>query len=994
MTEGSAPDVLTVVADDALGGADTNDAGVITWSGLKERLRAAFTPNDVVASPVELRLALAAVAADVASADPWLAPMARRGGRAFRGVVDAMDDALGALTGRHDALSRVARGQGEAAERARLLERISLAHQRALAAAGRCDPRRLAERLTASVARADAADVARVLSALRVRTVGVVLLSIDDARLLRALDASLSRLGGGVSVDLPVFERPLDAERERDPLDTVIDALAAALDSAPQTTAIIPVMGELGPGGSPSPSGSAEIVVLRPLDVAGQGRAIGRRVHAALERGVPPADILVALASDDDTAAVAIVRGLEEHGIRAHDRRRRRRHRSHLVATVFRALDVAARGLSRTDVALLLRSSYLDASRLTPGLDESAARALLADAARALEETETAAAADPVARLHATVLAAHALPSGRRDDAARLVVRVATPLARLAEAVTRPALVAALRQVIGEIGLSPGEPPTVDRPEAWDIENRAAWAHDADGWKALMSTLDEYDTALARWSLVVATASVEDLRHELAWALGRRDVASPPDASAVAIVRLADVASKGAKVLVIADAHADAWPEACPRSALIRPELDGAIQRALDPAFRPLGEVGPSMVLAATALAASTAHEVVVSYVAHGHDGDVRSPAPLVTWLRPRSGIPGEGTPLVRTTHDASTVRRATRERLREETFNLELGEDHPLTATLPLAAPYADALREETGGGARLVSASAIEDLASCVFRGFVTTVLRPRQGEVRRDAVDPRKTGQLLHRALEAAFLATKDLWTQRPRDAVAIRERAAAAASRVIGAAAVSSDPGGITADRLQRHVDAIIEWSLADEAWDFALAEQPFGEPGGWPAVVLERNGQRVAVRGRIDRVDVASGRHDVRVVDYKTRERAASTDTALLGDEKFQVALYARAAEVALGRSPAMGLYLSGERLRPGDLPAKADLRWQSAHERLGNERRFEEAILDVVQTLRQGELSVRPRRLASCGTCAYDGVCRKPRFAPPAATDDDAEDDP
>jgi ATP-dependent helicase/DNAse subunit B len=187
--------------------------------------------------------------------------------------------------------------------------------------------------------------------------------------------------------------------------------------------------------------------------------------------------------------------------------------------------------------------------------------------------------------------------------------------------------------------------------------------------------------------------------------------------------------------------------------------------------------------------------------------------------------------------------------------------------------------------------------------------------------------------------------------------------------------------------------VLEWSIADERWDFALAEQAFGEEGAWESLVLSRAGVRVALRGRVDRVDVAHDSGEVRVIDYKTKERSAESHTAALGATRFQIALYGRVAGAAMARAGAEGLYLGLQRLRPGGAPKRHEERWAEVHELTDGVPGFERRVLDLVGELRRGEVAVRPYEAASCAHCDFDGVCRKPRFAPAAPLDESETDD-
>jgi RecB family exonuclease len=459
-------------------------------------------------------------------------------------------------------------------------------------------------------------------------------------------------------------------------------------------------------------------------------------------------------------------------------------------------------------------------------------------------------------------------------------------------------------------------------------------------------------------------------------------------------------------VVVVADADAESWPDARLRAELVPPELLDRLTEASDPALRPIVQCGPAAVVARLALATTRAERLIFTYRVRDDDGEGRSPAALVASLGDRARTTvwrAEPTPhrplserdwrlgeLARVPGLSLSLaphadRRARIERLREESFNCDIGAQHPLFPTLPRGEPFLSILTEETGGGTRPLAAIATDGLAACLFKGFVGEVVRARRPREAHDVADARELGQIIHAAVEAAFRATASLWAARPRDEDEVLRVGLLAAERVLAPERRGSALARAGAPAARKAVRAVLEWSLADLTWDFACAEQPFGEEGAWDAVVLEGDGRKLALRGRIDRVDVAHEGSAVRVIDYK---KAATAHTTALGTTKFQLLLYGRAAQTGLARSRTEGLYLAAERLRIGALPSLAEKKWADAHEIVVGMPRFERRLLDLVGQLRRGDLSVRPHSLASCTHCDFDGVCRKPRFTPPPPTED------
>jgi hypothetical protein len=296
-----------------------------------------------------------------------------------------------------------------------------------------------------------------------------------------------------------------------------------------------------------------------------------------------------------------------------------------------------------------------------------------------------------------------------------------------------------------------------------------------------------------------------------------------------------------------------------------------------------------------------------------------------------------------------------------------------------------------ETGGGERALAVTSLERFATCAFQGFAQHVLRARRERSLREIPDARESGTLMHRALAMAFKATADLWRQRPRDATRIRAIALEECDGVLRAEAVASPLRKLALARVRDAVAATIEWSLADETWDFVRAEQTFGDGrrASWPALVLDDGATRLAVRGSIDRVDEGHGRAAVRAIDYKSSKRAAESGMRGLGDTAFQVALYAHVAADALHAAERVGVYVAAP--RPDSVGAKLkkdfDAKWTALDER-GRVTPLEARALDVVRRVRLGAIAPRPADESACTTCDSSGACRKPRFAI-AREDDD-----
>jgi hypothetical protein len=212
-------------------------------AGLRERL----VPDAVPASPIAVEVAVSGLLVEIAETTPWLSRIVERGGRAqaeiVLAVVRALDEArrmlwFEPLMSMRDMESPLDRG-------ALLLADVAFALDRVLARAGLVDPTAEAEMVAGAIVKASSSDVALAVGAHKIVAAGISSWLPADLVLWRALDAKLSFAGGSATIELVAFDRPLDAERERDPLERCIDAVAEALDGAPRTRAIAPVLGDL-----------------------------------------------------------------------------------------------------------------------------------------------------------------------------------------------------------------------------------------------------------------------------------------------------------------------------------------------------------------------------------------------------------------------------------------------------------------------------------------------------------------------------------------------------------------------------------------------------------------------------------------------------------------------------------------------------------------------------------------------------------------------------
>jgi RecB family exonuclease len=293
-----------------------------------------------------------------------------------------------------------------------------------------------------------------------------------------------------------------------------------------------------------------------------------------------------------------------------------------------------------------------------------------------------------------------------------------------------------------------------------------------------------------------------------------------------------------------------------------------------------------------------------------------------------------------------------------------------------------------------RILSAGALETYGDCAMRWLVERELRP---EALEPQPEPIVRGNLMHDVLERLL---RRLGGPVSADSL---QRARTILDELLGelgpAAAASLAPGRpevVRAGAL-RAIEADLRRYLEHEAraggeWRPDGLELRFGFDGGDPAdgpdslppLELEADGQRLLLRGMIDRVDVdPAGRAVVR--DYKSgAARPEHQGARWSADRRLQVALYMLVVRELLGREPVGGFY---QPLRGEDLRARGIFRKGVAIGGVvatdGREAQELDSELDgaakravaLAAALRSGGLTPCPQNCSRDG-CAYPGICR------------------
>jgi ATP-dependent helicase/DNAse subunit B len=285
------------------------------------------------------------------------------------------------------------------------------------------------------------------------------------------------------------------------------------------------------------------------------------------------------------------------------------------------------------------------------------------------------------------------------------------------------------------------------------------------------------------------------------------------------------------------------------------------------------------------------------------------------------------------------------------------------------------------------LLSAGALETYADCPIKWLVERELQPRRLEP--DA-EPLVRGSYMHDVLEQVLMQLGRAVTQESLpQALEILDRV------------LADQPPPILPGRPEQLRRAAAEAIAADlrrylrhEAatgcdWEPLRLELRFGfgeEEESLPPLQLGVGAERIAVRGAIDRVDVASDGRRAVVRDYKSGGvRTEYQGGRWSSERRLQVALYMLAVRELLGLDPVAGLYqpLGGRDLRARGVfldgePIGGELVGTDGRDREELEAGLGDAAaraISLAARLRRGDVTPCPETCSREG-CAYPGICR------------------
>ena len=295
-------------------------------------------------------------------------------------------------------------------------------------------------------------------------------------------------------------------------------------------------------------------------------------------------------------------------------------------------------------------------------------------------------------------------------------------------------------------------------------------------------------------------------------------------------------------------------------------------------------------------------------------------------------------------------------------------------------------------------MSARRLERFGGCPFAFLAGDLLGLEPVEEPSRDLGPLDLGLICHALLErffAALAAAKEAGRLSQENRAAAQALLAQVAEQYFADLEARGRVGSPALWKVQRRkvlrdLAALVDWHAAARemaAWRPAHTEVAFGAagagavapPGRHEPIRLTTAHGTLALRGRIDRIDLAAEGDGWQVVDYKSGS-SAPTPAAMQAGTSFQLPVYLWAAGELLGR-PADGVtqafFLPVRKpRRTGLLTTKATDKHPegTAGPALDLARRYIENFLDA---MRQGKFPVLPRSEDACSArCPFREICR------------------
>lgn len=803
------------------------------------------------------------------------------------------------------------------------------------------------------------------------------------------------RGGRGVRLRVPRFEEGL----EEDPVARVGEDLERRLADEPDAFDLEWFEAKR----------AAKTNVVEAHGDAAEARGAARAVRAALDQGARPDRILIVVPSRDEAFLEPLRAALREAGVPASEAWGAPVRQAPEARTVLSLLAMTVGRLDRDSIVELLRTPGLHPGSLVRERDEASAVDRAARLAARLGELPVV--QDRDGKLFVEVLRAATEGTERDGDRDFWMVSAMEKLAENLELLRRgdtvERFVTDVLAVVERLRL--GDPSASEIHQALASRRGATFecamraiGEGAVAVRAVREALEGIRDAHRTLGLESERADIAALTFELEQGLSSVRTAARGAAGRAGVVRIGELREAlGVPHDLLVVTRLSGRGYAPPPSSTL---LDEATRRALPAPRRPRSARERAIIREAElAWALASADEVTLTYSSTDDAGREAEPPHREIPLALSRGAAHRIEPASRVSASAShlSVRAAQLERLSsgepppaDLIARVRVELDRQAFFADPSAAPgpftglvqpaWASTLAERVGGTSpeRAVGVTFAERAFLCPFRAFADRVLRARRAEEIQDMLAPRERGDLLHKALYAAFEADRES----PPSAT-IEARIETARAEIHRALDVDGFTSALRREGRSRTArDALLVFSdeiAAEQTFFYIQGERKFAasEPDPWGALVLEtEDGGRVFIEGRIDRIDATPDRRAVRVVDYKTgRPRSKRAQN---GD--FQIPLYALVAK-RLGAHEVSGVYVA---IGPGGV---ATISPSKESERvLGGDALEEVSSMAAHAVLRvaSGFVAPRPASLGACRRCEARDLCRRPAVMPESVEED------
>lgn len=786
--------------------------------------------------------------------------------------------------------------------------------------------------------------------------------------------------GEGVTVRLPRFDDP------DHPMSQVAALLERRLATEPDALEIEWLE-----------TAQPEIAVVEAHGPAAEARAATARVLAALEAGVAPESIAICAPPGDESILSPLRVALLEARIPFSEEGGRPAGSIPEVRAALSLLSMASRSITRDGLVELLRLPGLHAGAFVGARDEVEAATRAARLAHEIRQLSIQ--RDPTGEGFVEALRSGA-SEGIAGWAAESTARLCRAIASLRDVEALAPLARDYLDLVTRMRL--GAPSAREIAFALRAQPAASLAGLGEGAIGLRLVRRATEDLVAAQGMLGGSDdrfTTDDLLTEIEHALtGART--NPAGASARAgalrLTRPGEIAGAEHALVVITRLGTSGYRPG--RGSLL---LDETTRRRLPERCRPPSPGERAMTAEAElAWVTRSASRLVLTFATTDDDGREAEPAHPIVTRALEAGASRSVEPASRVASSASILSQRGRElaelangapptsdllsRVAIETSRLQFFLDPgrlPGPHSGRVEEPYLKELARRFGGAApdNAVTVVAIEAAAACPFKAFANRVLLARPLEEVSDPLSPRERGDLVHKALFAAYEAETTLPPSA--DLEARLAAARAAASRAIG---IDEPSGPLRAEGKRRVLEEVIEL-LSDELaagaeLRYRYGEKRFGhgEAHPWGALALpseDASPEPVWVEGRIDRVDLSPDGRRARVVDYKTGRTLPSMKA--LGETAFQLPLYARVvarqspAELTVAYVSAAAI-LAGQRKRDASTPMGAEQMDRAA-----------ERAAALVRGIWSGRVPPRPAHPSACRRCAARDLCRKPAVIPP-----------